>query len=137
MLHQLPYIIEFDSIGSSGIGYISVGEEFDKIPFKIKRAYWTYYTPQSVIRGGHANIEKELVLVAVAGSITVTTECKSGEKSTFKLEGPNQGLYMPKLCWHTMQYSHNAVQLVLASTVYGQDDYIRDYGQFKSFGPHS
>ena len=136
MPNTTPYIVQFDSIGSSEIGYISVAEESAKIPFKIMRAYWTYYTPQSVKRGGHANISKELVLVAVAGSITVNTELINGGKSNFTLDSPNIGLYMPKLCWHTMQYSHNAVQLVIASTIYNSQDYIRDYEKFTSFGLH-
>lgn len=128
-----PYIIEFDSIGSPDLGYISVGQSLEKIPFEIKRAYWTYYTPQNIMRGGHANIDKELVLVAVSGYIKVTTEMGDGTKAEFLLNNPDQGLYMPKLCWHTMQYSHNAVQLVLASNFYSEGDYIRDYEMFQNY----
>ncbi len=128
-----PYLIEFGSIGSQELGYISVVEEQDDVPFVIKRAFWTYYTPQDVLRGRHANIDKEMVLIAVAGSITVTTELLCGSKETFVLNNPNTGLYVPKLCWHTMQYSHNAVQLVLASTKYAASDYIRDYNTFKQW----
>lgn len=132
--NTIPYIIEFDSIGSIEAGYISVAEEKRNIPFEIKRTYWTYYTPQNVSRGGHANIEKELVLIAVAGIIHVNIELQNGIKRSFNLNKPNQGLYLPKLCWHTMQYSHNAVQLVLASNHYSAADYIRDYSQFHSYG---
>lgn len=132
--NTIPYIIEFDSIGSIEAGYISVAEEKRNIPFEIKRTYWTYYTPQNVSRGGHANIEKELILIAVAGVIHVNTELQNGNKASFNLNKPNQGLYLPKLCWHTMQYSHNAVQLVLASNHYSVNDYIRDYNQFHSYG---
>jgi hypothetical protein len=128
-----PYLIQFDSIGDSALGYISVAEQNRNIPFKIRRTYWTYYTPQSINRGGHANIEKELVLVAVSGSITVTAELNDGYKETFSLNRPDVGLYLPKLCWHTMQYSHNAVQLVIASNLYFKEDYIRDYKQFLNF----
>lgn len=136
MCESSAYLIDFNSIGSPVIGYISVGEEYEKIPFSIKRVYWTYFTPQSVKRGGHANIDKELVLVAVAGKITVLTELLNGEKKTFVLDNPDKGLYMPKLCWHTMQYSHNAVQLVLASTIYSEEDYIRNYDIYKKSGVH-
>lgn len=125
-----PYIIQFTSIGDPSLGYISVAEQQDNIPFNIARVYWTYYTPQNVTRGGHANIEKELVLVAVAGSITVTAELRDGYKETFLLQKPDEGLYLPRLCWHTMQYSHNAVQMVIASNLYNEYDYIRDYHSF-------
>lgn len=130
---KIPYIINFPSIGSSDLGYISIAEEFSLVPFKIQRVYWTYYTPQSVIRGGHANIEKELVLVAVSGSIIITTELKNGFKKEYVLNTPDKGLYLPKLCWHTMKYSHNAVQMVIASNLYSESDYIRDYNFFLNF----
>lgn len=129
-----PYLIQFDSIGDSALGYISVAEQNRNIPFNIIRTYWTYYTPQSVNRGGHANIEKEIVLIAVAGKIKVDIELQNGYKEHFELDRPDLGLYMPKLCWHTMNYSHNAVQLVLASNYYTITDYIRDYSQFHSYG---
>lgn len=127
---EKPYLIKFTAIGSPDLGYISIAEQLKNIPFEIARVYWTYYTPQNVTRGGHANIEKELVLVAVAGSITVTAELRDGYNETFVLNSPDVGLFLPKLCWHTMQYSHNAVQMVIASNLYSDDDYIRDYKLF-------
>lgn len=133
-MNKIPHIIQFNSIGQPSLGYISVGEQFDKVPFEIKRAYWTYFTPQNVTRGGHANIEKELVLVAVSGTIKVSVELKNGLVSNFELNTPDKGLYIPKLAWHTMQYSHSAVQLVLASNLYSEEDYIRDYQAFISYG---
>lgn len=129
---NLPYLIQFDSHGFSELGYVSVAEENVQIPFKLKRVYWTYYTPQNVLRGGHANINKEMVIISVSGSIAVSVETVEGIKSEFLLERPNVGLYLPKLCWHTMRYSHNSVQMVLASNLYSESDYIRNYEQFKA-----
>ena len=133
MNYNKPHLIKFDSIGKSELGYISVGQEFEKIPFEIKRTYWTYFTPQNVMRGGHANIDKELVLVSVCGSITVNAEILNGETYSFTLDSPDKGLYLPRLTWHTMQYSHNAVQLVMASNYYSEDDYIRNYDNFRNY----
>jgi WxcM-like, C-terminal len=132
--NKKPYFIEFNSFGIPSTGYISVAEQLINIPFEIKRTYWTYYTPQSVTRGGHANIDKELVLVAVAGTIKVTAELQGGYKKSFVLDKPHIGLYLPRLCWHTMQYSHNAVQVVLASNFFSMNDYIRDYETFLKYG---
>jgi len=129
----IPTIINFKSIGSPELGYISIAEQQKDVPFEIKRAYWTYYTPQNVERGGHANIDKELVLIALSGSIVVTTELQNGEKKEYKLNKPDVGLYLPKLCWHTMKYSHSAVQLVLASNEYSKEDYIRDYSTYLTY----
>jgi hypothetical protein len=128
-----PFLIEFSSVGNPSFGYLSMAEQMGNIPFNIKRVYWTYYTPQDVLRGGHANIDKELVLVAVSGRIKTTVELIDGYTKTYQLNRPNVGLYIPKLCWHTMQYSHNAVQMVMASNLYSEKDYIRDYTEFKTF----
>ncbi len=127
-----PYLIHFPKMGSSEIGYISVIEQSQSlVPFKIQRVFWTYYTPESIVRGRHAHHATEQVLIAAAGRITVTTELADGTIQSFRLEDPNEGLYVPPHAWHTMQYSHSAVQLVLASAAYLETDYIRDYDKFR------
>ena len=126
-----PKIIEFPKIGNTSLGYISLAEK-NTLPFEVKRIYWTYFTPENVERGGHAHHGLEQILVAVAGKITVNTEMPDGSKKTFTLESPHQGVYLPKYSWHIMQYSHNAVQMCIASMAYEENDYIRDYNEFKS-----
>lgn len=126
-----PYWIEFTKLGESSLGYISVAESAGLIPFEIKRVFWTYFTPESIVRGRHAHLNTEQILIAVAGRIVVTTELSNGEIQTFVLDSPNVGVYIPPNAWHTMQYSHNAVQMVLASTKYNEEDYIRSFELFK------
>jgi dTDP-4-dehydrorhamnose 3,5-epimerase-like enzyme len=126
-----PEYISFPKIGDSQHGYISVAETGTGLPFELKRVFYTYFTPEEIVRGRHAHHHTEMVLVAVAGRIIVNTETLDGETRVFTLDKPNAGVYLPRYCWHTMQYSHNAVQLVLASTLYDEGDYIRDYEQFK------
>ncbi len=126
-----PYLIQFSKIGNSVEGYISVAEK-DALPFEVKRVYWTYFTPESVKRGGHAHYGLEQVMVAVSGKIIVHTERPDGKTNEFILNSPTIGLYFPKLIWHTMQYTHNAVQMCIANMEYGVEDYIRDYEKFKS-----
>jgi oxalate decarboxylase/phosphoglucose isomerase-like protein (cupin superfamily) len=126
-----PHIIEFKKLGASDIGYISVNEAGGLVPFEVKRTFWTYFTPESIVRGRHAHHATEQVLIAVAGRIIVTMEMPDGTVSTFVLESPHVGVYIPPNAWHTMQYSHTAVQLVFASTPYEEADYIRDYATFK------
>ncbi|MBF9143451.1 sugar 3,4-ketoisomerase [Hymenobacter properus] len=127
-----PYLIEFPKLGAPEIGYISVTEQQKLIPFDVQRIFWTYYTPESIVRGRHAHHQTQQVLVAVSGRITVTTEMADGTIQTFRLEDPNVGLYVPPHAWHTMQYSHSAVQLVMASAAYDEADYIRQYEQFQT-----
>ena len=126
--YPAPYLIHFPKLGAPEIGYISVGESAeDPLPFVVQRVFWTYFTPESIVRGRHAHHLTEQVLIAVAGRIIVTTELADGTILSFRLEDPNVGLYVPPNAWHTMQYSHTAVQLIMASTRYDEADYIRDY----------
>ena len=131
MIITKPKLIQFIKIGDSSLGYISLAEN-ETLPFDVKRIYWTYFTPEDVERGGHAHHDLEQILVAVAGKITVNTEMPDGSKNTFVLESPHQGVYLPKYSWHIMQYSHNSVQMCIASMVYEERDYIRDYREFKA-----
>ncbi len=126
-----PFLIKFPRIGESAIGFISVTESGVQLPFEVKRVFWTYYTPESVVRGRHAHHNTQQVLLAISGRVIVTTEEPGGRIQTFALESPDTGIYIPKYVWHTMQYSHSAVQLVFASHVYDESDYIRDYEAFK------
>lgn len=129
-MYQQPFIIDFPKIGNSVEGYISVAENYT-LPFEVKRIYWTYFTPESVMRGGHAHHRLEQILVAVAGKIVVTAQIPGDEEQVFILETANHGIFLPKYCWHRMQYSHNAVQMCIANMAYEESDYIRDYKEFK------
>ena len=125
-----PYLFQLNKIGDPTLGYISVIENEGNIPFEIKRVYWTYYTPQDIIRGGHAHFDLEQVIVAVSGTITFTTEDLKGNKAEFILDSPDKGLYIPKQIWRDIKFSHNAVLLCMASKKYIASDYIRDYKTF-------
>ena len=129
-----PHIIELEKIGSPSLGYITVAEYQKNIPFEIKRVYWTYFTPNEVLRGGHAHKKLNQVIFAVSGIITFTTEDLQGNKETFVLDTPNKGLFLPEKYWRDKQFSHNTEMLCLASEVYTTEDYIRDYDEFKKLG---
>jgi len=128
-----PHIINLNKIGSPELGYITISETQKDVPFDIKRVYWTYYTPQDVSRGGHAHKNLQQLIVAVAGTITFNTEDKDGKKEVFVLDSPNTGLYIPKLVWRDIKFSHSAVLLCLASELYDEDDYFRNYQDFKNY----
>ncbi|MEN4759370.1 FdtA/QdtA family cupin domain-containing protein [Chryseobacterium sp. C39-AII1] len=128
-----PQIITLDKIGSSELGYITIAEAQKNIPFDIQRVYWTYFTPQDVTRGGHAHRNLQQVIFAVSGTITFNTEDKAGNKNNFVLDHPTKGLYIPKLVWRDIQFSHNAVLLCLASELYDENDYFRDFEEFKNY----
>ncbi|MCW3076611.1 MAG: dTDP-6-deoxy-3,4-keto-hexulose isomerase [Bacteroidetes bacterium] len=130
-LYKTPKLIELPSIGSSVEGFISVAEYQKNIPFEIRRVYWTYFTPQNVIRGYHAHKELQQIIFAVSGRILFKTEDEKGVVSTFTLDEPKVGLYIPPFVWREITFSHNAVLLCLASIEYDEKDYIRNYADFK------
>lgn len=123
-------VLEFQIHGKPEEGYLSVMEWGKQIPFKIARTFITYDTPPSVIRGRHAHYNTEMVIIAVCGSIILDTEDRYGHKEQIVLNAPSVGVFLPKLCWHTMRYAPGSIQVVLASTNYNRQDYIADYTEF-------
>ena len=112
-------------------GNLSVIEEFKDLPFKIERTYWIYDVPGGEARGGHAYRENEEFIVALSGSFDVVLD-NGIEKRTFQLNRSYYGLYVPKGIWREMEnFSTNSLALILASTKFDANDYIRDYKQFK------
>ena len=114
-------------------GNLSVIEELKDIPFKIERTYWIYDVPGGEVRGGHAYKENQEFIVALSGSFDVVLD-NGKEKYTFSLNRSYNGLYVPKGYWRKMEnFSTNSLALVLSSTKYDADDYIRDYRDFLKF----
>lgn len=127
-----PKIIELPKI-SDARGNLSVIEEIKNIPFKIERTYWIYDVPGGESRGGHAYKENQEFIVALSGSFDVVLD-DGKEKKTFSLNRSYNGLYVPKGMWREMEnFSTNSLALVLSSTKYDQDDYIRDYQEFLKY----
>ncbi len=125
-----PKIIELPKI-SDPRGNLSVIEEFKDIPFKIERSYWIYDVPGGEARGGHAYYENEEFIVALSGSFDVILD-DGKEKQTFSLNRSYYGLYVPKGIWREMNnFSTNSLALILASTKYDANDYIRDYEEYR------
>lgn len=113
-------------------GNLSVIEQFKDIPFKIERTYWIYDVPGGEKRGGHAYRENQEFIVALSGSFDVILD-NGKEKETFHLNRSYYGLLVPKGIWREMDnFSTNSLALVLASTKYDENDYIRDYSAFKN-----
>lgn len=124
-----PQLIQLPKI-SDPRGNLSVIEDCKDIPFKIERAYWIYDVPGGEARGGHAYRENQEFIVAMSGSFDVHID-DGKEKRTFHLNRSYYGLYIPEGLWREMDnFSTNSLALVLASTKYDVNDYIRDYESF-------
>ena len=111
-------------------GQLVALEEYIDIPFEIKRVYYIYDTLEGVRRGFHAHKSLEQILVCVHGSCKVLLD-NGKEKEIVALEKPYEGLYIANNMWREMfDFSPDAVLLVLASELYDEADYIRDYDRF-------
>ncbi|MDX1774727.1 WxcM-like protein [Oceanihabitans sediminis] len=107
--------------------------EKECIPYPIKRVYYLYDVPSDAYRGGHAHKEQVEFLVALSGSFTVTLDDSVNKKSVV-LKKPNKGLLIPTGIWRELEdFSSGSVCLVLASDVFSEADYIREYKDFQLF----
>ena len=114
-------------------GNLTIAEERKDIPFDIKRVYWIYDVPSGENRGGHAHRQCSEFIVAVSGSFTVTLS-NGTEQKTYLLNHPYQGLLVGTGIWRTLDdFSSGAVCLVLASELFAEDDYIRDFDQYLEY----
>lgn len=114
-------------------GNITVIENNETIPFNTKRVYYLYDVPGGESRGGHAHKELSQLIVAASGSFNVTLSDGS-VKRTFTLNRPYQGLLVVPGIWRELNdFSSGSVCLVLASHMYDESDYIRDYKEYISY----
>ncbi len=124
-----PQIIQLPKFLDSR-GNLSFVEQENHIPFAIRRTYWLYDVPGGESRGGHAYKENQEFIVALSGSFDVVLD-DGCNKITFTLNRSYYGLYVPKGLWREMgNFSTNSLALVLSSTEYDANDYIRDYDEF-------
>jgi len=103
------------------------------IPFGIERVYYLYDVPGGSVRGGHAHKEMEALLVAASGSFDVLLD-DGVNKKIVNLNRPYYGLYITSGVWRELlNFSSGAICIVLASRKYSEEDYIREYSEFKSY----
>lgn len=123
-------MVSFPKIGDprGNLTYVESGRE---VPFRMRRAYWIYGVPGGEERGGHAYRDLHEMIVALSGSFEVHVD-DGARRSTHLLSRGYVGLYVPNMIWRQLEsFSTNAVCLVLASELYDEADYIRDYTEFR------
>lgn len=102
----------------------------DVIPFAFQRVYYLFDVPSTAFRGGHSHIHQSEFLIPLSGSFEVVTD-DGTTKTSHIMNKPNIGLYIPTGIWRELQnFSSGAVCLVLASDVFNEEDYIRNYDDF-------
>lgn len=111
-------------------GNLTFVEGSNHIPFDIKRVYYLYDVPGGAERGGHGHKALHQLIIAMSGSFDVVLD-DGYEKKRFHLNRSYNGLYVCPMIWRELDnFSSGAVCLVLASNIYEEDDYYREYDPF-------
>ncbi len=122
-------IIKFQQHGDQR-GQLVALEASKEVPFDIKRVYYMYDTVGGVRRGYHAHKKLKQILICTSGSCKIHLD-DGFETAEILLDKPYEGLYVSNDMWREMyDFSSDAVLMVLASELYDESDYIRDYKKF-------
>ncbi|EAM8643721.1 WxcM-like domain-containing protein [Salmonella enterica] len=125
-------IIPFQKHGDER-GMLVALEQIKNVPFEIKRIYYMFGTKQNVRRGFHAHKNLRQLAIAVCGQCTFLLD-DGDEQKTILLNDPEKGLLIEPGIWHEMfDFSDDCILLVLASDIYDECDYIRDYDEFQEW----
>lgn len=124
--------IEFPKIEDPR-GNLSFIESGQRLPFEIERVYWTYDIPSWRERHGRALRTCAELIIATSGQCTVSLDTGDGVEQSFTLNRSNVGLYVPPMTWRTIyDFVTGTTCLTIASKLYDETDYIRDYKSFKA-----
>ena len=127
---MVPTIINLPKIIDKR-GNLSFFEHPRQLPFEIARTYWIYDVPGGEIRGSHAFKEQQEFIVALSGSFDVVLH-DGREEIKFSLNRSYYGLFIPKMYWRRMEnFSTNALALIVSDKHFDEQDYIRDFEEFK------
>lgn len=100
------------------------------VPFDIRRVYYLYDVPGGAERGGHAHKALHQLIIAMSGSFDVVLG-DGRNKKRFHLNRSYQGLYVCPMMWRELDnFSSGSVCMVLASNIYDELDYYRDYNEY-------
>lgn len=111
-------------------GTLSFLEAGRHVPFEVRRLFYLYDVPPGQKRAAHALIKCHQCLIAIAGNLDVLLD-DGFMRKTYHLDRRNVGLYVPAMVWReVLNFSADAVCLVLASEVFDPDDYYEDYENF-------
>lgn len=122
-------LIQLQSHGDDRGSLVSL-EESKNIPFDIKRVYYIFDTKSGVRRGFHAHKKLKQLAIVLKGSCRFLLD-DGKEKIEVILDNPAQGLFIESFVWREMfEFSDDCVLMVLADSIYDENDYIRDYEKF-------
>ena len=118
---------------SDARGHLGVVEAAQHLGFSLERAFFTYHTPPSTHRGGHAHKTLQQFLISLGAAVTVKTHNGQTE-TTHTLQPYTQGLMVPPRHWVDIDHIQaSTTLLVLCSAAYDEADYLRDFPSFLQY----
>jgi len=123
-------LLHFGTTRPGPVSYIDPLRNELESPFPVKRMYYLFDIPMDKIRGGHAHKELRQIVVAIKGCFSLKLADGRKERIVI-LDNPRTGLCLVPGIWRDLfDFTPGATCMVLASEVYNEKDYIRDYGEF-------
>lgn len=114
-------------------GNMSIADGIKEVPFKVERVFWIYDIPAGEARGAHSHRECHQFIIAASGSFEVEVD-DGDEKKIIYLNRPFYGLHIPPGIWaHELNFSAGAICLVLTSMPFDDNEYIKNYEEFRRF----
>jgi dTDP-4-dehydrorhamnose 3,5-epimerase-like enzyme len=112
-------------------GSLVTVDKMSGLPFDIKRVYYVYNTKLGQVRGYHAHKTLHQMAVCLSGSCRMVLDDGLNRES-IEMNSCSVGIDLPPMLWHEMHdFSADCILLVVASDYYDEDDYIREYIEFK------
>ena len=129
-LKDMFQVLQFKDFGDERGNLVVIEGSGKDLPFTIERVFYIYGSDSTVIRGNHANLNSEFVMINVAGKSKVKVD-NGTESEIIELDRPMMGLYLSKMLWKEMyDFSPDSILLVMSSEHYDENEYIRDYDEY-------
>ena len=126
-----PQFITLQNITFGELDFgITVAEVDKQIPFQVKRVYWLHAGATARERGGHAHINSQQYIVAIASDINVRITDRENQKGNYELKNDGVGLYIPPNHWLHIEMPKHSVLLCLSSHKFEDQETVYDFDQF-------
>jgi hypothetical protein len=126
----LPKVFKVAPIGDTN-GMLHYFEVSKEVGLLVRRVFWIHEVPSGGVRGEHAHLQENQLLVCLQGKVTIELEALSGEMFIFHLSEPNQVLYLPAQTWSVVKFQKTGILLGISDRDFSEADYLRDKYDFE------
>lgn len=133
MTQNSPQIISFHKISPLAEKDITINNSPNTDLFEIRRTYWIKYNNNEPSLSEHANKTIQQIIIPLHGELNIELEDSKNTKFQYTLNEHNKGLYIPPMYWKKIHYNSPLILLCFASEKFDENDYIRNYTDFKKY----